>query len=486
MNVILQRLCWPVGALLALTGCLDPDSRLSITDAEFALSDGYYDTVDDSNNKSLRTTLHDLIDDHQRFPYSASTTDTFDIIDLADEDPNDPGRILDIYKNASYPKAGRGNDFYNREHVWPKSIGFPDDHSGNYPYTDLHHLFAADSRYNSARSNRHYDDCDTTCNERATVVNDLEGGGSGVYPGNSNWFDGSGTSGSFEVWHDRRGDAARALFYMDVRYQGGSHGLTGAQEPDLVLTDDVGLIVSGRDNRSQAFMGRLSTLLEWHRDDPVDQRERSRNDVIASFQGNRNPFIDHPEWVDCLFEDRCSGESKPPPPPPTVQANPWINEIHYDNGSTDVDEGVEIAGPAGLDLSGWSLVFYNGSSGKSYKTVALTGTIPSRDGESGGARWFAISGIQNGAPDAIALIAPSSGDQRVVQFLSYEGTLTAADGPAAGESARNIGVAETSSTPVGHSLQATGTGCAGDVFIWTAPKVSSIDAINDAQSIVCD
>ena len=80
---------------------------------------GYYDPVDPSNPQLLRSTLHDVIDDHDRFPYTSSgTTDTWDILEMADEDPDDPGLILDLYKNASYPKAGEGNTSYDREHAW--------------------------------------------------------------------------------------------------------------------------------------------------------------------------------------------------------------------------------------------------------------------------------------------------------------------------------------------------------------------------------
>jgi endonuclease I len=263
---------------------------------------GYYDSVDTTSAQTLRTTLHEVIDDHVRFPYTSSSTDTWDILELADEDPNDPSNILDLYLNASYPKAGGGNDNYNREHTWPNSYGFPDDGSDNYPYTDTHALFLADSGYNSSRGNNPYRFCDATCTEKPTVFNDGRGGGEGFYPGNSSWRTGSGSSGSWETWIGRRGDVARALFYLDVRYEGGTHGGTGFAEPDLILTDNPALIqTSGGVNASVAYMGMLSVLRTWHVQDPVDDRERERNDVIFGFQGNRNPFIDHPEWVNQLF-----------------------------------------------------------------------------------------------------------------------------------------------------------------------------------------
>lgn len=270
---------------------------------------GYYDTVDTSNPQALRLTLHEVIDDHQRFPYTSSSTDTWDILELAQQDPGDPSRIIDVYRNRSYTKIGGGVGPYNREHSWPKSYGFPDDNSSNYPYTDCHQLFLCDSGYNSARSNKPFRNCNSGCSEYTTDANNGEGGGSGAYPGNSNWSSGQFTQGTWETWIGRRGDIARAMFYLDVRYEGGTHGTTGAGEPDLILTDDEGLIDASNTGHNEpvAYMGMLSVLLQWHLEDPVDDFERQKNDTVFAFQGNRNPFVDHPEWVDCLFLGNCSG-----------------------------------------------------------------------------------------------------------------------------------------------------------------------------------
>ena len=101
---------------------------------------GYYVTVDTANAASLRLTLHDLIDDHTRFPYTSTATDTWDVLESADEDPANSDNILDVYRNRSFEKFGGGTGPYNREHSWPKSYGFPDDNSTNYPYTDCHHV----------------------------------------------------------------------------------------------------------------------------------------------------------------------------------------------------------------------------------------------------------------------------------------------------------------------------------------------------------
>ena len=291
---------------------------------------GYYDSVDTSNTAQLRATLHAVIDDHTRFPYSASTTDTWDILELADEDPANATSILDLYRNRSYVKFGGGTGPYNREHSWPNSYGFPDDGPTNYPYTDCHHLFLCDVAYNADRANKPFGSCAPGATERITDFNDGQGGGSGVFPGNSNWFDGA----VWQTWVGRKGDVARAMFYMDVRYEGGIHGVTGAAEPNLILTDNASLIASTGGNASVAYMGLLNVLLQWNAQDPVDDRERARNDVVYGFQGNRNPFVDHPEWVNALFVPSAG------PTIVSIQDFPLDQggqlQVHWDRCSLDV------------------------------------------------------------------------------------------------------------------------------------------------------
>lgn len=267
---------------------------------------GYYARVNTSSASQLRCSLHETIKGHTVFPYSSSSgTSTWTILEIADEDPNNSGRILDAYRNRSYAKvterAGSGSGLrYNREHTWPNSLGFGST-SGDKglpyaPYTDTHMLYLTDSAWNSDRGNKPFADCASGCGERITEANNGSGGGSGVYPGNSNWVrTPDGNSGSFQVWGKRRGDMARAVLYMAIRYEGGRDAATQQSEPDLELTDDRSRILIT--SASPAYMGLLSTLLAWHQADPPDAAERGRNEVIFGFQGNRNPFIDHPEWA---------------------------------------------------------------------------------------------------------------------------------------------------------------------------------------------
>ncbi len=165
---------------------------------------------------------------------------------------------------------------------------------------------------------------------------------------------------------------------------------------------------------------------------------------------------------------------------PLVGSAQWINEIHYDNSGGDVNEGIEIAGPAGTDLSCYQLIPYNGSNGAAYSVTALSGTI-SDEGCGYGAIWFPITGLQNGAPDGIALYNTCTAT--LIQFLSYEGSFTATSGNASGATSTNIGVTESGSTPTTSSLQLTGSGSSYADFTWSGPSASSHDMLNSGQSI---
>ncbi len=138
---------------------------------------------------------------------------------------------------------------WNREHVWPQSLlGVPADNDTKNAASDLHNLKPADPSTNSSRGNKFFDvatDTDSYC-PRAEV----------------------------------RGDIARILLYMVVMYQ----------IYELVNTTP-----------TVYQMAMLDVLLQWHIDDPVDNFEKNRNDVIFSYQHNRNPFIDYPEFVTMIW-----------------------------------------------------------------------------------------------------------------------------------------------------------------------------------------
>lgn len=435
-----------------------------------------YQSMNGMGDTDLRNALHELIDDHVSFRYTHGTkpgdsnhqVDVWDIIALADEHPESEGKVLDIYLNDTFDRQLAGpktSPRYDREHSWPKSLGFPDDRAANPAYSDGHHLFAAYNSYNSSRSNKPYGESDNNADDRKPTLENLgQGGGYMDEPDSSNYS----YRDYWQTWLGRRGDVARAMFYMAIRYEGGSN------EADLELTNDRSLVIA-RDvweTGGKAYMGILEVLLKWHREDPVDDLERRRNSVVYLFQGNRNPFIDHPELVETVF-------GAGPTTSPTTTTSIWINELHYDNQGADSGEFVEIAGTAGASLNGWKLIGYNGSGGQMYETVNLGGVIP--DLANGfGMLAFPFEPFQNGAPDGIALI-DSNGT--VVQFLSYEGSFTGAEGPCKGMISSEIGVEESGSTSVGDSLQLTGSGHEYSDFSWAAPGQSTEGAANAGQTM---
>lgn len=285
--------------VIDLDGNLDPMlSDVIILFLTGADASDYYTGVDTSSGPALEVWLHNTIKDHIAYPYTANATDTWDILRAADEDPMDPNSVVDIYKNVSYAKTSSS---LNREHTWPNSYGFNDIATLNGhpypPYTDCHMLYMSDSSYNQSRGNNPYGNCagTGTCIEKPTdVTNGLGGLGHSNYRSSLVW----------EAWDHRKGDAARAILYMAVRYNGGTNAL-GQSEPDLILTDNASLIQTTPSGVTvaTAYMGFESDLLDWNELDPPDAGEQLRNEVVYLYQRNRNPFIDHPEWARCVFEN---------------------------------------------------------------------------------------------------------------------------------------------------------------------------------------
>jgi endonuclease I len=205
----------------------------------------YYDSAEGLTGEALLLELRSIISVYTYQSYDAARY----ILDESDADPLNPGNVILVYTQYSVDGTWDAGATWNREHVWPQSYL-------NYDTTmsaDLHNLKPADPGENSSRSNK--------------------------------YFDNVTTSSAYEPPDEVKGDIARILFYMVVRYE------------ILSLIDDGNVISSGVYN-----MGLLQTLLAWHELDPVDDFERNRNDIIYSYQDNRNPFIDYEHFVDLIFD----------------------------------------------------------------------------------------------------------------------------------------------------------------------------------------
>ncbi len=159
---------------------------------------------------------------------------------------------------------------------------------------------------------------------------------------------------------------------------------------------------------------------------------------------------------------------------PAVPINIWLNEFHYDNVGTDVGEFIEVAGAAGTDVAGATIVLYNGSNGAAYQTIELSGVIDN-EAAGAGALAFEVSGIQNG-PDAIALV---NTDGSVLEFISYEGAFTATDGPASGMTSVDVNVLEPGEE--GQSLQRFSNTADS---VWSGPITASPGALNTDNTLL--
>ncbi|MBO8184948.1 endonuclease I family protein [Streptomyces spirodelae] len=245
---------------------LTPDSPatpVSPTSANDAPAD-YYKDAEGKTGPELKSALHGIIEKSDALSYDQ----VWDALKATDKDPDNSSNVVLLYtgRSQSADDNGGGADQWNREHVWAKSHG--DFGTATGPGTDIHHLRPTDASVNSTRGNKDFD----------------EGGGE-VEEAPGNHTDGD----SFEPRDAVKGDVARMVLYMAVRYEGED------SFPDLEPNDKV-------DNGSAPAMGRLSVLKKWNEQDPPDAFEKRRNDVIYDqFQHNRNPFVDHPEWVDAIW-----------------------------------------------------------------------------------------------------------------------------------------------------------------------------------------
>ncbi|MFF4099370.1 endonuclease I family protein [Streptomyces sp. NPDC001903] len=226
--------------------------------------DTYYAPAEGKTGAALKTALHNIIKTQSKVTYEG----VWNALKVTDQDPANPNNVILVYSGRSQSKStnGGGVNDWNREHVWAKSHG--DFGTATGPGTDLHHLRPEDVTVNSTRGNK-----------------DFDMGGSPVAEAPGSFTD----SNSFEPRDAVKGDVARMLLYMAVRYDGGD-GFANLEVNDKV------------DNGSAPAIGRISVLKQWNQQDPPDAFEQRRNQVIYDqFQHNRNPFIDHPEWVNSIW-----------------------------------------------------------------------------------------------------------------------------------------------------------------------------------------
>ena len=229
----------------------------------FSQQTGYYNGTEGKSGDELKAALNEIISGHTPYSYYFSK----EIFKLSDADPENPDNVIQVYTGFSHDNSDYGNSGLqlNREHVWAKSHGM----FGDVPpmYGDVHNLKPSAAGVNQDKSNLDFDN--------GGVQHDVA---TGCYYTDSTW----------EARDDVKGDVARIIFYMSTRYEGHNG------EMDLEVVD-------WNNTYPMPQHGKLSTLLQWNQMDPPDEFERHRNDVIFTFQKNRNPFIDNPNFAELIW-----------------------------------------------------------------------------------------------------------------------------------------------------------------------------------------
>lgn len=240
-----------------VTQCGRHDQAASLRSITAVDAEQYYDAARGKSGEELRRTLTSIVSQSQRLTYGSLKS----ILPYTDEDPRNPGNMLLIYSGRSI--SLRAQESWNREHVWPQSHGL----EGAPGKSDLHHIRPCENQVNSTRGDKDF--------------GELNGTGEPIPGAPGTYVDPD--QEIIEPRDEVKGDIARMLFFMDIRYEGVGEGR------DLELVN--------QQRTRGPRLGRLDALLKWHEQDPVDEIERQRNQRIYEHQENRNPFIDHPEWV---------------------------------------------------------------------------------------------------------------------------------------------------------------------------------------------
>lgn len=269
----------------------------------------YYAAVTASHGEELLGQLHDLVTTtHTHYTSYSECRDNAHTTDFAEGGEKS---VIEFYTHETiveYTKNGSDAGRWNREHVWPKSLsnGLWGTEGGG---SDMHHIRPSEVKMNSQRGNDKF--------------GEVEKGGevySKATDGKNSQLGGHRAGGVFEPLDEAKGDAARIVFYVYLHYNTYSNvfGTTNGKGQEsyfgtLRFTD----IVSAKDEAEA-----VALLLEWNALDPVDAIETTRNEAVCSLQGNRNPFIDHPEYAEAIWGEPVDPEPVEPVDPDPVEPDP--------------------------------------------------------------------------------------------------------------------------------------------------------------------
>jgi len=239
-------------------------------------SEDYYDGTDGLHGVELHEKLYDIVRNHTVVSYYSA----WDHLRYVDEDPENSENVILFYMQRSHSEedtCGDGNDCtsesWNREHVWPKSHGDFGTTMSKVAGTDLHALRPVDNTVNSARSDKDFGEAEDDHSECTEC---------------------DASADAWEPSDVTKGDAARSVFYMDLRYNG------FGDEPALSLVNSW-----TEPSEDEGYLGKICTLYSWHYNDPVSDFEMERNNRVYEIQGNRNPFVDNADFVEGIWGEVC-------------------------------------------------------------------------------------------------------------------------------------------------------------------------------------
>ncbi|MBP5476633.1 MAG: endonuclease, partial [Paludibacteraceae bacterium] len=402
----------------------------------FAVNQSYYSSLDGKSGDLLRAALTELL-------YTKHTTFVSYNWDFPyDYDSN--GNMLDIYSSCGYNNHNTYPTSYkcccdavNREHVICQSSFGGSTNNGKVPqYSDRHHLYPVDGRANGHRSDLPFGECSGgkhgTCSSKSTIIpsegtstcENHEYGRSGASTFSVALPSGGGSV--YEVGDEYKGDIARAILYMVVRYADKAHCRLpdGAKNATTTLKTANDYPVTAwanttRDKVGQMFSSSLSTnyglsnygkalLLKWHRQDPVSQKEIDRNDGVETAQGNRNPFVDYPclveylwgehagetvslsslvgSWEDGFSGDGCSNSASPVIIRPTEAIDLGATSTGVSVTRSIIIQGANLTSGLTLSVGGTNASYFSLSQKSMSQSVATNGkaiTITYLPSESG-------------------------------------------------------------------------------------------------------
>lgn len=253
--------------IAALVSCGNTNSSIDDSKSNNSISEA----PSSNTGSALLSSLHTECNKNKK---TLTYTEAWTVLALADADPLNSDNVICLYSGYSISKSkqdtGSGNDAWNREHVWPQSHGLGSKNSAKYD--DCHNLHASYKPVNEKRGNLDFDNVKDVSN----VITDTYG----------NKYISSGSYACYEPRDSVKGDCARTIFYMLACYS----DLSG-----------VSTIPS-----SGSSFGNIKTLLAWNELDPVSDFEINRNNIVYEYQGNKNPFIDNPEYANLIWGDSTS------------------------------------------------------------------------------------------------------------------------------------------------------------------------------------